>query len=73
MPAAGSGTAMVAAALEQDGRLTGHHGALLSRALADTTTAGADAIAVGYYAKAVIAPGLVVAVHEVGDAIGASR
>lgn len=48
------GTAMVATALEQGGDLAGHHGARISRALADTATAGADPISLGYYAKAVI-------------------
>ncbi len=45
---------MVAVKLEQDGRLGGHHGGRLTRALTDVTLAGADGIAAGHYAHAVI-------------------
>lgn len=45
--------AMVAAQLEQDGRLGGHAGDRLRRALIGATTAGADGASVGYYARAV--------------------
>ncbi|NKS56548.1 DNA helicase [Rhodococcus hoagii] len=48
------GTAMVAAKLEQDGRLGGHTGQRLAKALTDVTLAGADGIAAGHYAHAVI-------------------
>lgn len=48
------GTAMVFAKLEQDGRLGGHAGQRLAKALTDVTLAGADGIAAGHYAHAVI-------------------
>lgn len=48
-------TAMVAARLERDGRLAGHAGQRLSRALVTAATAGADRTGLGHYARAVAA------------------
>ncbi|NKR30227.1 DNA helicase [Rhodococcus hoagii] len=48
------GTAMVAAKLEQDGRLGGHTGQRLTKALTDITLVGADGISAGHYTHAVI-------------------
>ncbi|WP_072691442.1 DnaB-like helicase N-terminal domain-containing protein [Rhodococcus marinonascens] len=46
---------MVAAALEQAGKLAGHHGRQRSRHLTTVTTRGADHIALDYYVRAVLA------------------
>lgn len=61
--------AMVAARLEQDGRLGGHTGDRLRRALVAATTAGADGASVGYYARAVASAAYRRSFRDVGLAI----
>ncbi|BDB63529.1 DnaB-like helicase N-terminal domain-containing protein [Rhodococcus sp. RDE2] len=61
--------AMVAARLEQDGRLGGHAGERLRRALVGATTVGADGASVGFYARAVASAAYRRSFRDVGLAI----
>jgi len=63
------GTSMVVARLERDGRLGGHAGDRLRRAVVNATTAGADGGAVGHYARAVASAAYRRSFHQTGLAI----
>lgn len=63
------GTSMVVARLERDGRLGGHAGDRLRRAVVNATSAGADGGAVGHYARAVVSAAYRRSFHQAGLAI----